>query len=492
MTKTTSDIFVADPEGFRAQNSDRPPAHLVRELVQNALDEDGAVNLDVTVTYHGPRKGTTVVVKDDSPQGVRDLKLLFTIWLSDKEDSPTKRGRMGRGLKELVSVADLTIIRTCSQDALVFKRKQGGAWSRSEKPKLGRPERGTEVSAFVRGWGAKAAEEIVAFLRRIRAPGRITMRVNGEQVVPFAATEVYSETLETVVYEVKDGERASRERHRTCEVQCFSPPPGERAWVYEMGIPVEQCDSPVSIDVGQRVVLRERRDTLTESYKRTLFAKVLSLRIDRLDDDQLRDNATLVAAQHSYFLSGEARARIAKVWTGGKPYAATPASRAAATGHHVECVNLRSLPEAIRDLVRGENQDVSEVLKARQGEFCPEIPAEARTPGQAKLVGFFEWVAAGIGRPCRVTVRSGRPGALADFSRSDRLLSVYAEAVGKAYFSDPAGPKPLATLIHELAHWEAKADEHGAEFHADGDDVGGMVASFLLARAGQARTFLDA
>lgn len=50
-----TDIFVADPEGWRSQNLDRPAAHLVRELVQNALDEDGVTYLDVRVTYHGPR-----------------------------------------------------------------------------------------------------------------------------------------------------------------------------------------------------------------------------------------------------------------------------------------------------------------------------------------------------------------------------------------------------------------------------------------------------
>ena len=143
-------IFEADPEGFRSQQAGRPAAHLVRELVQNAMDEDGVMNLDVLVTYHGSRRGTTVVVRDDAPAGVTDPKLLFTVWLSNKEDSVTKRGRMGRGLKELVSVCDETVIRSCGIDALSFERFAGGRWERKSKPKLGRTERGTEVTAFCR------------------------------------------------------------------------------------------------------------------------------------------------------------------------------------------------------------------------------------------------------------------------------------------------------------------------------------------------------
>lgn len=490
-SKTTEFVLVADVEGFRTQNADRPPEHLVRELVQNALDEDGAMNLDITVTYHGPRKGTTVVVKDDSPEGVRDIKLLFTLWLSDKEDSPTKRGRMGRGLKELVSMADLTIIRTCSQDALVFKRKKGGKWTRTNKPRLGRPERGTEVSAFVRGWGEKAAKQIVAFLQRVRAPGRLTMRVNGVQVAPFVAAEKFNVELPTVMYEVVvNGERVARDRTRECSVECFTPPPGEKAFVYEMGIPVEECDSPVSIDVGQRVILRERRDTLTDSYRRELFAKVLSQRITTMSDESLRDNSVLTAAAADQHLSYSAKMRIARVWTEGRPFAATPQDRMNATGHHIEVTNLRGLPESIRDIVRIYGENVRDVMAKRKDEFCPTLTT--LTAEQQKLVTFWEWISVGIARPCKVRLCKGTPGAAADFSRELNLLSIYVDAMERGWFKAPAGAKQLGLLCHELAHYTPKEDEHGSGFHSDSEDVGGAMAAFMLNNAEQARLLLAA
>lgn len=495
----TADIFVADPEGFRSQNADRPPAHLVRELVQNALDEDGVTKLDVEVSYNGPRSGTTVTVRDNSPAGVRDARLLFTIWMSDKEDSPTKRGRMGRGLKEIVSVADETTIRSCSLDALHFKRFRGGKWERRTRPSLGRPESGTEVIAFCAAWGKKAALDIAAFVRRIRAPERVTLSVvlhstdeagTSQPVAPFVAAERYVMDLPTVVYEVVDGERVARDRGRETTVECFTPPPGESAWVYEMGIPVEAADGPVSIDIGQRVILRERRDTLTNAYRGELFAKVLSARIDRVPDAALRDNSTLIASTSNWWMSSEAKQRIARVWTEGKPFAATPVDMSAATGHHVPVVNLRSLPEAIRDIVKETGVNVRTVLDARRGEFCPQLTD--LTPGQRRTKQLFEWVAEGIHRPCAVVIRSGEVGTRADFNRNERVLSLYADALEESFFQDPLGAEQLRVLIHELSHWTPREDEHGSGFVSDVDVVGGQIAAFLTLRAEQARTVAEA
>lgn len=482
----SSDIFVASADGFRSQNADRPPEHLVRELVQNALDEDGVTSLDVTVTYHGPRKGTTVVVKDDAPAGVKDMKMLFTLWLSDKEDSHTKRGRMGRGLKELVSVADYTVIRSCSQDALVFQRRKGGRWTRQTKPKLGRPETGTEVTAFVRGWGEKASRGIVAFLKRVRAPSNMTMTVNGEVVAPFQAAENYSLELDTVIYEVVDSERKARERKRACKVECFRPPAGEKAQVYEMGIPVEECDGPVSIDVGQRVILRERRDVLTEAYRRVLLAKVMSVRLPMLSDADLRDNAALTAAASSENLSWAFKERLLKVWTEGKPIAKTPQAFTAATGQHIECISARRLPESVRDLAKWYSTDVMNVLNARRSESCTIITPDAE---QTRFIALWEWIAKGIGKPCTVVLRNGRPDALASFEPGERVLTVYVEMAGKRMMAKPLGAQALGVLIHECAHWRLPegGDAHGASFHSNADDVGGAVAAFLLENAEQAR-----
>lgn len=508
---TTEDIFVASPEGFRSQNLDRPPQHLVRELVQNALDEDGVTSLDVLVTYHGPRQGTTVRVTDNAPNGVTDPKLLFTLWLSNKEDSPVKRGRMGRGFKEIVSVANMTTIRSQGMDAMRFVRHQGGRWERKTLPKLGRTLVGTEVEAYCRAWGAPAAKAIVMFLKRVRAPKTMTMRVayqdltqadastppTYEVVVPFQASEIYSVYLQTVIYEVDGGDRKARDRTRNTSVECFTPPPGESAYIYELGIPVEEAkSSPVSIDVQQRVLLRERRDTVTDSYRQQLLAIVLDARSKAgyVTTDELRSNATLIAAQSMYSLSTETRQRIAQAWTGGLPYAQGKEDFQRATGHHVEVVQLKTLPESVREIVKSVGTNVATVLEARKEEFCPAIETSRLTAEQVKLVTFFEWLAAGIKRPCKVVICAGHPGAAADFNRSTQTLRLYGEALGSQFFANAAAADPLGLLIHELSHYIPPGDgnEHGAEFHSDAEDVGGALAAFMLHNAEQARLLLKA
>lgn len=503
---TTEDIFVASPEGFRSQNLDRPPAHLVRELVQNALDEDGVTTLDVLVTYHGPRQGTTVQVTDNAPAGVVDPKLLFTLWLSSKEDSPLKRGRMGRGLKEIVSVANKTVIRSCGIDALVFERFQGGRWERTNKPKLGRTQTGTEVTAFCRAWGEAHAKSIVQFLKRVRAPSTITLHVGFvderevnappvimELVAPFVAAEKYTMFLQTVIYENDDGERKARDRYLHTDVHCFTPPPGESAYIYELGIPVEECkSSPVSIDVQQRVLLRERRDTVTDSYRRQLFAEVLNARLKAgfVNSDQLRDNSTLIAAQSMYTLSKETRQRIADVWTAGMPYATGKEDFQRATGHHVDAILLRTLPEAIRDIVKDVGTNVKTVLDQRKSEFCPEVAAALLTDAQRRLITFWQYLSEGLNRPARIRVCAGEPGAAADFDRNTQTLTLYKDELGERFFDAPAGAASLGVFLHEMAHWAPRENEHGIEFHSDAEDIGGKLAAFMLNNAEQARLLL--
>lgn len=509
MSRNTGDIFVADPEGFRSMNLDRPAAHLVRELVQNALDEEGVTNLNVLVTYHGPRQGTTVKVVDDAPNGVADPKLLFTIFMSNKEDSPTKRGRMGRGLKEIVSVANMTTIRSMGMDALRFVRHQGGRWERKSMAKLGRTEKGTEVVAFCRAWGKADAASIVAFLKRVRAPGNITFCVAFveecsaaasnipiyETIAPFVAAEVYHMTLPTVIYETDGGDRKARDRQRFTDVHCFVPPPGETSYIYELGIPVEECkSSPVSIDVQQRVILRERRDTVTDSYRRELLACVLDkrMRAGKIENSELTSNAVLVAAQSPYNLSSETRERIAQVWTGGMPYAASKEDFQRATGSHVNAVLLKTLPEAIREIVRMSGQNVRDVLNERRAELCPVLSGTDLTLEMRKLVTFWEYLAEGLKRPCKVVVAGGMPSASASFDRTTNTLTLYVGMLGAKFFKQPAGAEQLGLFLHEMAHWEPKVHEHGVEFHADSENIGGKLAAFMLNNAEQVRLHLNA
>jgi hypothetical protein len=479
-----NDVFAADAEGWRRMNSGRPAHELLREAVQNAFDEDGCTKVEVKLEHAGG--GVDFSITDDVPDGIRDERLIWTIWLSDKADSPTKRGRMGRGLKELISVADWSLIISAGCPAIEFRRHRG-KWSRT-CPRKVRPKWGTFIGGRVKSWGKSDAAVAVEYLRRVRPPRGIAFSVNGHLVEREEPVEAYALKLPTVLFEqLGSGECVQREPRRSTTVELLAE---AHSWIYEMGIPVERIDYPLSIDVGQRVPLREKRDTLTESYRRELFAKLLDVRraAGLIDVDQLRDDHVLLAARAPEYLSGETKLAIASAWTNGMPYASTSEVVSQATGHHIEVASLRKLPEGVRAIVREVGTDAREVMSAMAVAATGIIDAgdPAHTDDHARLTAIWEWIAAGIDRPCAVRCASGKPSASASFCRETRVLMVYVEcASGVA--ADPLSAESLSLLIHELAHWRSQENEHGMGFHSDAEYVGGAVAAFLFGHVEEAR-----
>ena len=216
-------IFEVDAEGWRESNAGRPAAHLVRELIQNVFDER-ATKLDVTITWMAG-EGACVRVADDVLGGIRDPSLIFTIWKSDKQDSPTKRGRMGRGLKELIAVADHTLIVTQGGPALEFTRHRGGSWERTSPRKV-RPESGTVVQAEVGAWRKRDVDAVVRYLRQMRPPPGLAFTVNGLAVARVEASERHAMRLPTVVFIDEGAGRAARERTADTVVEPDTAGPG--------------------------------------------------------------------------------------------------------------------------------------------------------------------------------------------------------------------------------------------------------------------------
>ena len=471
-------VFGADPEGWRTINSGRPAYELLREAVQNALDE-ACTSIEVTVEYADG--GVNYSITDDVPGGIPDERFIWTIWLSSKQDTPNKRGRMGRGLKELISVSDWSLIVSNGCPAIEFKRYRG-KWTRTSPRKV-RPPAGTVIEGRCKLWKSRDVEEAVEYLRRIRPPQGVLLSVNGRNVERWEKkeTETYKLKLPTVVFEDVDGERVERGPRRETDVElwpCTSLSPV--AWIYEMGIPVERIDYPMSIDIGQRIPLREKRDTLTEPYRRELFAKLLDARSQagKVDHAQMRDNHVLIAAQAPEHLSIATKQDIAHAWTNGMPYATTPEVVKQATGQHLPVASLRSLPEVVRGIVREVGTDAKQVLNERAVAMCAWVDPNKYTVEQRAFVDTWQWIAAGINRTCHVRLCTGKPSVAADFNRETRFLTVYVEVVPKVV-ADPFSVDALALLIHELAHWRDQENEHGMGFHSDAEHVGAEVAHFL-------------
>ena len=101
-------------DGFSEQQRGRPLEHLVKELAQNAMDsvgDSGRIDLDIQ-----PISPWQAIVRcADNGPGVDDLSRLNVVFVTNKKDGVTQCGRMGRGFKELLSVATHAAVRSRDQ-----------------------------------------------------------------------------------------------------------------------------------------------------------------------------------------------------------------------------------------------------------------------------------------------------------------------------------------------------------------------------------------
>ena len=122
------DWFKVSTEGLRQLQAGKPKHFILRELVQNAWDEDTKV-CKVMVLENVKGGLTEITVEDDNPEGFKDLADSFTLFKpTDKRLDPTKRGRFNLGEKQALSMCEYAKIET-TKGTMSFSsegRKQTG------------------------------------------------------------------------------------------------------------------------------------------------------------------------------------------------------------------------------------------------------------------------------------------------------------------------------------------------------------------------------
>lgn len=106
-----NDWLAVSTDGFASMNAGREPSHLVKELVQNALDAIGRKRgtVELTLAPNSTPK-TLVVTCRDNGCGMENLRDIRTVFYTSKTDSHLNRGRMGRGFKEMLCLAQKAVV----------------------------------------------------------------------------------------------------------------------------------------------------------------------------------------------------------------------------------------------------------------------------------------------------------------------------------------------------------------------------------------------
>lgn len=500
-------------EGFAAFNQARPPSHLVKELVQNGLDAlDGAVG-QVALDYEA-RNGSVYVRCADTGVGMEDLGALRVVYLTLKTDSHLKRGRFGRGFKEILSVAQWA--RASSGENSVEFVIEGGV-RRMRRSQYSPTVRGAVIEMLF-DWAPSALEEFDAYFRRFLPPPNATFVVNRRTIASRPARYEIEATLPTEIYDPNG--HAWRKPTRKTMIELIGAAGGEAPFLYEMGIPVAAVEWALTYhaNVLQRVPMNPNRDAYASGYAAKVHAACLPILVDDMTQEEV--TADWVGAAGARCEPDVQKKVVAKAF-GDSAVRAVPVmgkrdynDDAARFG--AEIVHTGQMSSGFREMARNhlasakvhvDQTDAQRAAAATAQRFSPiEIfnAADERAKwieqrgGRARVdacLAFAVWFCQQLvdtvpTKQRKVTghVALGRrpPVGTQPFQAhwsADNQLTLALEE--DSFWIDPVGAEALMILIHEAAH--AMNLHHGRGFNEEVERLAGVAASLMFRQADAVR-----
>jgi hypothetical protein len=258
--------LVVDKDGFSKLVEQKGRGRIIAELIQNAWDEDGVTQVQVSIKPIPGSPYAVLTVFDDSQDGFHDLSHSFTLFAeSKKKVDPSKRGRFNLGEKAFLSL--------CRQADIISTKgsvhfTQDGDRRQSKKAQ----DRGTTVTAELRITREQVTEAI-AYLQTLISPENITTVIDGITLPIRKPIHTFEVTLPT---EIADAEGNLRSTRRKTSVSCFEPKENEIPTLYEMGIPVVELGEEVKwhVDIKQKVPLNQDRDNVQPSYRKEVLVNL--------------------------------------------------------------------------------------------------------------------------------------------------------------------------------------------------------------------------
>lgn len=264
----TKNWFDVSKDGLKKLQLGKPMHYAIRELLQNAMDED-TTRIDVDSTYENGR--AEFVVIDDSSMGFRDLSDAYTLFQPTyKQENPEKRGRFNLGEKQAFSICEEATIITTTGSIIFDKRGRHTNTRRTQK--------GTEVHIIIK-IKKTGYESILSEISKYIMPKQIDYRINGAKINRIESKSSYPAKLLTEFE--KNGIMRQAERETIIDII----EPLDKSILYEMGIPVIEIDCDYSINVQQRIPLGVDRETVKPIFMKELFAEVLKRTKEELPEE---------------------------------------------------------------------------------------------------------------------------------------------------------------------------------------------------------------
>jgi anti-sigma regulatory factor (Ser/Thr protein kinase) len=511
LTESLDDWLAVSTEGFATMNAGREPAHLVKELVQNALDAigDRGGRIDLTAEH---RPGRLLITCRDNGCGMNNLTDIRTVFHTSKTDSHLQRGRMGRGFKEMLCLAEEATV-TSGRRRIEFLIEDGRRITRQADVSNHEAVSGTLVRMLM-PWNAEVITQLQDYFRRLLVPQGADLQVNGRRIEHRTTAHRIEAKLPTELLETGRWIRPVR----NTVIELIKATAGEEPTVYEMGIPIcsIEWDVPYHANVQQRVPMNPCRDAVASGYLVKLHRSCLPLLLAEMNSEQVRADWVGGAVPQC---AGDIQKEVIRRGFGDDIARSVPPmgvrqfdEDAREIGKTVIDTRQTSggfrqiLQEHVpttREVVNQHNQtlvtaaaaggfavadvyDRADDASRRRRELIESVGGKARVE---TVMAFARWFCQklldgyGTSDVCSVTLAQLRPvNAIATWS-SDDVLTLGIDTPW--LWTEPFGEETLTTLIHECAH--ALNAHHGRDFHKEMEKLAGRAARIMLLNAEQVR-----
>jgi hypothetical protein len=445
--------FEVDRGGLRQLLEGRDKAFIIRELVQNAWDEPGVTRCDVVLEIGPGRSMARLIVTDDAPEGFVDISHAYTLFAHTRKRSDAdRRGRFNMGEKQVLALcAEARIVTTTG--SVIFK---GTERSRGRE----RTEAGSEFRALIPMTRAEIVDAIRA-AQTFLPPRGIRYTLNGDEVPRRDPWRTLETTLTT---EYEDAEGRYRTTRRKTTIDVHVPREGERAMIFEMGLPIVETGDRYHYNIGQRVPMNMDRDNVSAAFLRDVRAEVLNATASQIGAEHISD-AWVRDAMSDERIASEAVQRVVQVRWGDRVAVGVPGdakSREEAISHGYRVVTGSEMSEAEWDAVRAAG-----AIEATTHLF-PVARADARGVDEAEITPAMRMVEAWakrlahevFGFKLKVQFIESPGAVLADYDASKHLLRFNVQQLGRAWFGG-SRHEILKLIIHELGHEGGGHLEHG-------------------------------
>ena len=426
--------FEVSKEGLKSLMDGKPKEFVVRELIQNAWDEQ-ITNCEVIATYNKPI--ATIQVTDDSPNGFSDIADAYTLFKETKKrKDPTKRGRFNFGEKQVFAICNKAEVVTTT-GAMIFDKK-GRHTSRAKT------EKGSMIKIEVR-MSSTEFEELLQSISSYLVPENIQFSVNGK-IIPYRMPlKSFEAKLRT--YFLEGATLRPTERNTTVNLYKEN-----RSFLYEMGIPVTEIDCTFSVDIQQKIPLSPDRDMVPISFLKDVYAEVLN-HTSEIIDPETSSETWIREAMSDNRISETAVKTVIEKRYGKKVCVATPADKnsvddAISNGYKV--IYGAELGKDEWDNVKkaGAVQSSATLFPSSFVNSTTIEPNEK----QKRIAKYAINIAKEILKIDISVIFISAPGANVSATYGNRTLAFYINNLLESFFDDPIAPETTELILHELAH----------------------------------------